>query len=61
MKKYIQPSIEREDLLSICGLMLTISGEEGQVPGDSGAGDAKTREEIEQALDQQKTWEDGLW
>ena len=60
MKKYIQPCTWREDLLSIQSLMLTESpGQE--IPGGGGEGDAKTREEIEQALDQQKTWEEGLW
>ena len=63
MRKYIQPSIETDSVLTLDGMMeLTASDE--IVGGGSGAGDSKLRdEELEEILNQQKDgWEEGsLW
>ena len=69
MKKYIEPAIEIEKLLTLDGMMqITASDDETTIPVDgpgSGGGDAKGRfddKELEEALNQQKNgWEDGLW
>ena len=69
MKKYIEPAIEIERLLTNQTVMLTASddGEEISIggPGSGGGGDAKARlsdEELEQVLNQQKNgWDSGLW
>jgi hypothetical protein len=60
MKKYIQPRIGHEDLLSIQSLMLTESPTDDPIGGGSGEGDAKSREEIEELM-KKDGWEDGLW
>ena len=59
MKKYIQPAIETDDVLTLEGMMqLTVSGEEDPIGGGSGAGDAKSRDQEHQPKD---GWEEGLW
>lgn len=60
MKKYIQPRIGHEDLLSIQSLMLTESPSGDPIGGGSGEGDAKNREEIEELM-KKDGWQDGLW
>ena len=55
MKKYIQPAIETDDVLTLEGMMeLTASDE--TVGGGGGEGDAKHRE-----VEEKNGWEDGLW
>ena len=55
MKKYVQPAIETDDVLTLDGMMeLTASDE--PVSGGGGEGDAKHRDEEEKNV-----WEDGLW
>lgn len=69
MKKYIEPAIEVERLLTNQTVMITASADGEGIPiGDpssGGGGDAKTRlsdEELEQVLNQQKNgWDSGLW
>ena len=69
MKKYIEPAIEIEKLLTLDGMMQITASDDGEEiptggPG-SGGGDAKGRmddEELEAVLNQQKNgWDGGLW
>lgn len=66
MKKYIEPSVEIERLLSNQAVMLSASDDGEEIPiggGSTGGGDAKVRdEELEEILNQQKNgWDGGLW
>ena len=69
MKKYIEPAIDIEKLLTLDGVMQITASDDGTtipVEGSGvGGGDAKDRlsdDELEEILDQQKNgWDGGLW